>query len=378
MKILMTADTIGGVWSYALELCAALRAHDVEIALATLGGPLSSGQRRAVGALDHVSLHESVFRLEWMPDPWQDVREAGEWLLAVEREFQPDVVHLNHLAHGDSGWSAPVLQVGHSCVLSWWEAVRRAPLPQEWAQYRERVTLSIRAADYVVAPTRAMLSLLQQHYGPLKQSRAILNARSSRGYGPAPKEPFVLAAGRLWDEAKNVAALSAVAACLPWPIYVAGAPEGPGCGTTLAGGGLQALGHLEPPALAQYYARAAIYALPARYEPFGLTALEAALSGCALVLGDIPSLREVWGDAAHYVPPDDHEALRAVLGELIADRSMRSQWATRALLRAGQFSPDAFARDYLDIYRTLTHARSRAGEVRTQTTAALAAAAPAG
>ncbi len=32
--------------------------------------------------------------------------------------------------------------------------------------------------------------------------------------------------------------------------------------------------------------------LPARYEPFGLSVLEAALSGCALVLGDIPSLRE--------------------------------------------------------------------------------------
>ena len=32
---------------------------------------------------------------------------------------------------------------------------------------------------------------------------------------------------------------------------------------------------------------ASIYALPARYEPFGLSILEAALSGCALVLGDI-------------------------------------------------------------------------------------------
>jgi glycogen synthase len=59
---------------------------------------------------------------------------------------------------------------------------------------------------------------------------------------------------------------------------------------------------------ADWYARASIYALPARYEPFGLSALEAALSGCALILGDIPSLREVWLEAAPYVSPDDESA----------------------------------------------------------------------
>ena len=67
-------------------------------------------------------------------------------------------------------------------------------------------------------------------------------------------------------------------------------------------------------ALARKMAEASIYALPARYEPFGLSALEAALSGCALVLGDIPSLREIWGPAAIYVPADDKVgALRAAL-----------------------------------------------------------------
>ena len=62
--------------------------------------------------------------------------------------------------------------------------------------------------------------------------------------------------------------------------------------------------------------RAAIYALPARYEPFGLSILEAALSGCALVIGDIPSLREIWADAALFVPSDGHDAPLAHVGEL--------------------------------------------------------------
>lgn len=100
-------------------------------------------------------------------------------------------------------------------------------------------------------------------------------------------------------------------------------------------------------ALAQWYAHAAIYALPARYEPFGLSALEAGLSGCALVLGDIPSLREIWGDAALFVPPDD-AALHAVLMELIGDAAQREQlgWRARALQFSAQHMADARVRQF--------------------------------
>src|SRR5690606_3875973 len=122
-------------------------------------------------------------------------------------------------------------------------------------------------------------------------------------------EPFVLTAGRLWDRAKNVAALDAVAPSLPWPVLVAGDDSGPD-GQAEIGRNLRPLGLLAPAELAQWMGRAAVFALPARYEPFGLAVLEAALSGCALVLGDIPTFRELWDDTALFVPPDDHAALR--------------------------------------------------------------------
>lgn len=70
MKILMTADPLGGVWPYTLELCTGLRTFGVEIALATMGRPLSEAQRAEVGALEHVQVHESPYRLCWMPEPW--------------------------------------------------------------------------------------------------------------------------------------------------------------------------------------------------------------------------------------------------------------------------------------------------------------------
>jgi glycosyltransferase involved in cell wall biosynthesis len=100
-------------------------------------------------------------------------------------------------------------------------------------------------------------------------------------------------------------------------------------------------------------ARAAIYALPARYEPFGLSILEAALSECTLVLGDIPSLRENWDGAALFVAPDDHEGLKRILLNLIAKPDLRRALGKRALERGRKFTSQCMARKYLQLYSEL-------------------------
>ena len=110
---------------------------------------------------------------------------------------------------------------------------------------------------------------------------------------------------------------------------------------------------VEPERLRHWLGEAAIFALPARYEPFGLAPLEAALSGCALVLGDLPTLREVWGDAACYVRPDDLDGLRATLLELIRDPDHRRRMAARAGRRARRFTARRMAANYLALYREL-------------------------
>lgn len=359
MKVLLTTDTVGGVWTYTLELSRALAGHDVEIALAAMGGPLSASQRADASRLTNVTVFESGYKLEWMQDPWDDVRRAGDWLLDIDRQFSPDLVHLNGYAHGALPWQAPVVVVAHSCVLSWWRAVKGTGAPPSWNRYREEVTRGLRAADAVVAPSRAMLEAARHHYGPFRQSRVIYNARSPESFKPPRmKELFVLAAGRLWDEAKNLSALTAVAAQLPWPVYVAGDdthPDGGRAGTE----NVRMLGKLSLDELATWFSRAAIYALPARYEPFGLTVLEAALSGCALVLGDIPSLREIWQDAATYVASDNSDALASAIRLLAADPMKRAAMSAKAQARAADFSPDRMAREYLNLYYELLNTSNR-------------------
>jgi glycogen(starch) synthase len=352
----MTADPIGGVWTYALELAHALAPHGVEVALATMGAPLRPDQREALHRLPTVEVFEGRWKLEWMDDPWEDVARAGDWLLKLEDMLKPDIVHLNGYAQAALAWRAPTLAVGHSCVASWWEAVKGEPAPSSWDRYRREVARGLHSADLVLAPTRAMLAALERHYGPFAAARVVPNGRAALTAAPVAKEPFILAVGRLWDEAKNVAALERVAPRLGWPVAVAGEEAHPD-GGQVRPGHVRRLGRLAPEALAPWFARASIYALPACYEPFGLSALEAALAGCALVLGDIPSLREVWGDAARFVPPDDADALQTTLDALIEDELRRADLVRRARARASEFTPRRMAEGYLAAYHDLLSQR---------------------
>ena len=267
MTVLMTADAVGGVWTYALDLSRELAGRGTRVVLAVMGAPLSFDQRRAADRAAGLTLAVRPYKLEWMDQPWPDVADAGRWLLELERATRPDVVHLNGFSHGALPFAAPVMIAAHSCVLSWFRAVKRAAASSEWLPYEQAVKRGLDGARLIVAPSRAMALSVIHHYAPSTPVIAIHNGRDPTPYAPAVKEPFVLTAGQAWDAAKNVAQLAAIAPGVPWPIYVAG--EG---GDGIAG--LRPLGRLSTAALAGWYGRASIYALPARYEPFGLSIVE--------------------------------------------------------------------------------------------------------
>ncbi len=349
-RILMTADAVGGVWTYALDLARSLGAHGVEVVLAVMGPPPSPAQRDAAARLENVSLHHAPFALEWMDDPWTEVDRAGGWLLDLADRFRPELIHLNGYAHAALPWEAPVVIVAHSCVLSWWSAVKGTPAPMAYDPYRRRVAAGLAAADLVVAPTGAMLAALAREYGPVRAGRVVPNAADPQRFAPGRKRRKIFAAGRAWDEAKNLATLDAAALGVRWPVFLAGECAHPGGGSVRFEHTI-CLGKLEPVSVRAHLSESLIYALPARYEPFGLSALEAGLSGCALMLGDIPSLREVWDEDAEFVAPDDVHGLAHALNALIDDAPRRRALGLRARTRARQFSQARTTDGYLDAYR---------------------------
>ena len=110
-------------------------------------------------------------------------------------------------------------------------------------------------------------------------------------------------------------------------------------------------------------AGAAVFASPARYEPFGLAILEAAARSCALVLSDIPTFREIWDGAAIFVSPDDPAALALAIDWLADNPDQAGRWGARAADRARGFTPEAQVSRMLDVYarasehHLLEHAR---------------------
>lgn len=347
--VLMTADPIGGVWTYAIDLAHGLARSGVRTLLATMGRSLTQSQRAEAQAVPGLILETSDYRVEWMSESADDVRRAGDWLLEVQERHRPDLAHINGFAHAALPWPIPRIAVAHSCIPSWWQAVHGEPAPASYQSHAETARAGLHAADLVVAPTRAFLAALQDLYGPLPRARAVHNGRDVKAFAPGDKREVIFSAGRVWDLAKNVRALDDVAAGLPWPVVVAGDWRPPD-GHATPPANLLCLDLVEPARVGEWMAEAAIFALPAAYEPFGLAPLEAGLSGCALVLGDIPTLREVWGDAAVFVPPHDRDALRAALVDLIRSPERRARLARAARRRALRYSVGRMARGYLNLY----------------------------
>ena len=344
-RVLMTTDAVGGIWTYALELARGLSAADVEVMLVVIGPEPSPAQRA-----EAIEIAGLVFVVPKLDLEWQDRAgplgpEERQRLQELEQAFEPEIIHCNGYREAAAGFAAPVVLAAHSCVRTWWRACRHEDLPPGWSDYAAGVRAGIGAATTVVAPSEAFLADFSAAWGCLPQPRVIRNGIDLQIESASRRGDVILAAGRLWDEAKNVAGLRGIAPQLPWPVLLAGEPPA----EDLAGP-VHWLGRLDRGDLIAVMAQAAIFAAPARYEPFGLAVLEAANAGCALVLGNLPSLVEMWGHAARFVPANDPQALRHTLLDLIDDREALEWLQTAARQRAHEFSRDRMVRQYLALY----------------------------
>jgi glycosyltransferase involved in cell wall biosynthesis len=108
--------------------------------------------------------------------------------------------------------------------------------------------------------------------------------------------------------------------------------------------------------LERLYARAAIVAVPSRFEGFGLPVLEAMERGAAVVCSDIPPLREVAADAAVFVPPMDVSGWASSLMRLVDDPRARDALADAGRRRAADFSWERTAQGTLAVFQRVLEA----------------------
>lgn len=353
MRILLTTDPIGGVWTFTKDLCEGLVTRGHAVALVSVGRMPSASQTLWCKRMREVS--GELFRftalttpLEWMEPNECAYRGAEAVLVRIAEEFDADLVHANQFCFGALPVDALKVVTAHSDVLSWAEACRPQGLEDsEWLRrYCALVEEGLCGADAVVAPTQWMANALARGFASAS-ARKILNGRTI----PCPpiedggRALQAVSVGRLWDEAKGFAVLDGLDAAMP--VIVAGE-------TTLEGAaGVGALSEDEVIAL---FRRSSVYVATSVYEPFGLAPLEAALCGCAVVANGIDSLREVWGDAAIYF--NGATELKTVLGELAASPEKLRSAQLRSLERGLELSAEKMVDGYVGLYEELIAVRA--------------------
>jgi glycogen(starch) synthase len=363
MRVVLTTDTLGGVWTYTRELVTELVRRGVHVTLVSFGNIPDAIQCSWMDGLKGLDFRPTAFKLEWMRDSEEDLIASADYLLRIVHEVEPDLIHLNQFYYGALNCDVPKLVVAHSDVVSWWVAVHgHEPRPDDWTNwYREVVSRGLSGATMVSAPSRWMLDQIILHYGRPASTAVVYNGRNPKLLNPhLTKELAVLSVGRLWDAGKNVALLTKFEP--PIPICIVGSEHHPDRGrdTGISAAGWNRIRMKGPQSehqLRELFAQTAIYAATSRYEPFGLAPLEAALSRCAIIANDIPTFHEIWGDSALYFRWNDAESLHEHMVSLSADSELRTSYANKAYARACQrFISERIVEDYLNLYEILTPA----------------------
>jgi glycogen(starch) synthase len=365
MHILVTADTLGGVWTYTRELVTGLVRRGEQVTLVSFGDIPTDAQTRWMDELPSLDYRPTAFKLEWMLDSEADMLASSQYLEALVQETNPDILHFSQFYYGALNCDVPRVVVAHSDVVSWWMAVHaKTPPETEWLHwYCGAVAHGLREATTVVAPSRWMLEQIEFHYSELPSTAVIHNGRTAQLFNPdASKEENIVTLGRLWDAGKNVSLL--LRREMPLPVHIVGSDRHPEFASPVfATEEISSNVHLEPAQdeaqIVETLAHAGIYAATSQYEPFGLAPVEAALSRCAIVASDIPSFRELWGEAAIFFRNNDPDSLLYAVERLQRDPSLRRLEGNLAYHHARKyFTSDRMIDRYLGLYQKLVPARA--------------------
>ncbi|KKB12550.1 glycosyl transferase [Devosia geojensis] len=353
-RVLMTLDAVGGVWRYAMDLASSLGEEGFEFVFIGLGPQPSRRQEAEAEPLGTLRWLDAP--LDWTTDEEGDLDTLAPQLAELVESEEIDIVHLNAPSQAAGlKLPVPIVAVSHSCVVTWFAAVRGTGMPRDWLWQERRNRAGFDAADAVIAPSNAHAAMLRDCYGPIAGLEVVYN-----GARPAPasleKSDFVFAAGRWWDDGKNGAVLDRAATSCAWPVVMAGANRGPkGQHLEIVNADHRGeLAHSEARAL---MGRAGIVCSPSIYEPFGLVPLEAAGVRAALVLADIPTYRELWDGAAVFADPRDPGAFAAAIDALAGDPERRHRLAEAAFIRSRAYSLAAQAEATATVDRRLLAGR---------------------
>ncbi len=290
---------------------------------------------------------------------------AQQQLLAVAREFRPDIIH-THIRNADWHGGLVARRLGCCWISTIHDYVnfdssgrRTAGLPA--LVYRRR----LRAADALIAishdiarDTAAQCGLPLSRFTVIHNGSALpVGSGDLRGeLGIAPGEPVIGMLARLTTHKGADVLLAALALLppeLPWRALLVG--NGPDAEA------LQAQAATLPPGrvimlsarrdIGTVLCTCDVVAVPSRWEAFGRVITESMAAQRAVVASSTGGIPEIItdGDNGLLVPPADPAALAAALQRLLTDTELRARLARQGHARwQEQFTIERFQEKTLD------------------------------
>jgi glycosyltransferase involved in cell wall biosynthesis/GT2 family glycosyltransferase len=193
------------------------------------------------------------------------------------------------------------------------------------AALREAQRKAAACVDLLLPNSSAEISALCGTLGPaIAPCRVVINAVDAGRFGSGDPDAFaarygmqdfVMAAAR-WDPRKNLLLLCEALRGTGLPLVLIGQrpnAEYEALVRSALPPGSLAIDHLSPAELADAFAAARVHALPSWFETPGLSSMEAAISDCAIVVGNRAAEREYFGDEAYYCDPADVASIRQAI-----------------------------------------------------------------
>ncbi len=357
-------DAPGGIGRYTAELLRLLPARGVDVTPFVARHPRAEIDR-ALGAYDLSDLDPVALVLPpaMLADAWHVLGVAGP----VRRVAPVDLVHAPSPAVPPTGRVPLVVTVHDAAPIVMPDAFTRRGVwfhRRGFAAAAKRARLVIAVSEFCADEIATYTTIPRERIRVvpngvnLVQSTpdAVARTRRQLGLGDAP---YVLWVGTAQPR-KNVRTLLDAFTRLdpvriPHRLVLAGASGWKADGEDAEmvqrlGDRVRLLGKVPDPELFALYAGADLFAFPSRHEGFGIPVLEAMAQATAVLCADIPALREVAGDAARFVGPDDLHGWVDALAELLGDPAARAELSVLGGERAGRFSWERCADGTAQVY----------------------------
>jgi glycosyltransferase involved in cell wall biosynthesis len=296
---------------------------------------------------------------------------AYQWVLPkVVRELAVDVLHLPTV-HPQPSWpsiprrlTCPLVVTLHDLIpLTFYDNEAKMPLRQRLF-YRWNIAAAGRAARVITVSETSRQEILRTL--SLNPSRVVTVPngidKPEQGDFIGPQTPHILCVAS-FEARKNLVTLingygKARRRGLSMPLTVVASPRSGDSSPVFQAieqNGLRSSvsfrADVPDEELQKLYRTAQIAVSPSLAEGFGLPPLEAMAAGVPVVASDIPSHREVLGDAARFFSARSADSLADLLCELGSDDDARRQLKQAGSAQAAMYSWEQCALETLSVYR---------------------------